>query len=67
MNPHQLRILAALIDRLRLSEGQVMCMAREVAHDGALVGLAGLSRQQGDHLIGELEFIESRQMEIARY
>ena len=57
MTPKQLRILKGLIDSTGLSEGQVMALARDVAEDGALVGLAGLTERQGDRLIGDIEFI----------
>ena len=59
MTPKQLRILKELIDRTGLSEGQVMAIARDVAEDGSLIGLAGLTERQGDRLIGDLEFIAS--------
>jgi hypothetical protein len=34
-----------------------MAIARDIAEDGALVGLAGLTERQGDRLIGDIEFI----------
>lgn len=65
MNQKQLHILADLIKRLRLSEGQVLDLAREVSQNGALVGLSGLTIHEGDRLLADLELIASCEMASA--
>ncbi len=59
MTPVFAFILEDFQERLQLSDGQLMALAREVAHDAGLYSLAYLTKQQCDELIWCLEQIES--------
>lgn len=61
LNTYQARILAQKQADLSMSDGQLMDIARAISHNGTLISMAHLTRDQGDDLIRELSYIKARQ------
>lgn len=61
LNTYQARLIAQKQADLGMSAGQLMDIARAISHNGTLISLAHLDREQGDMLIRELDYIEARQ------
>jgi hypothetical protein len=59
MNSTLAFILEDFQERLALSDGQLMALAREVSHNGALYSFAQLTKRDCEELIFELEQIEA--------
>ncbi len=62
MTPTFAFILEDFQERLGLSDGQLMALAREVAHDAGLYSLAYLTKAECNELVWRLEQIESRNL-----
>lgn len=60
MTPRQAFVLEKQVERLRLSDGQIMDIACAVSHNGALISLAHLSEADSELLILELQMIEQK-------
>lgn len=62
MNYNQALTLERAQQRIGMSDGELMRLAGEAAHDGALVSLADLTQYQTAELIGTLDRIERDQV-----
>jgi len=65
MDPLQAHQIEQLQKRLEMSDGELLRLAREIAHNGRLVNFAELSWFESRELAGVLELLERNRVAAA--